>query len=95
MLAMRMSVMELGRFTLLGWSRRPAGFQFDYAPTTARNAMHGWLRTNARTKHDHGGADAFVRPGWASKARSSRCDLWNLALESRGASPRTNASGAP
>jgi hypothetical protein len=32
MLKMRISVMELGRFTLLGWLRRPAGIQVDYAP---------------------------------------------------------------
>ena len=32
MLKMRMSVMELGRFTLRGWFRRPIGIQFDYPP---------------------------------------------------------------
>src|SRR4029077_6577707 len=32
MLKIRISVMELGRFTLLGWVRRPIGIQFDYAP---------------------------------------------------------------
>src|SRR5271169_3907591 len=30
MLKIRMSVMELGRFTRLGWIRRPAGIQLDY-----------------------------------------------------------------
>src|SRR5260370_26071798 len=32
MLKMRISVMELGRFTRVGWFRRPPESSFDYAP---------------------------------------------------------------
>jgi hypothetical protein len=44
MLKMRISVMELGRFTLRGGSGGQPRFSFDYAPRAEGNAMHGWAR---------------------------------------------------